>query len=58
MTTPIFDPTITLGAVLQVVTLLIGGGAVYVRISNRLTALETKLDVIYKWWERQSERPK
>lgn len=45
--------TITLGEALQVLTFLFAGVALYVRLNNKLAALEAKLNLIYTWWSMQ-----
>ena len=50
-----FEPTITLGTVLHALTMVGVMIAAYVKLSNRLTMMETKLDVMWRWWKHQVE---
>ena len=58
-----FDTTVTLvGLAVQIVTLAVGGIALYVKIRERITELETKLktqlEPMWTWWsdDRLPER--
>jgi hypothetical protein len=42
--------TVTLGDILTIASFAVAGVAVYVRLSDRLTALEIKLDPVWRWF--------
>lgn len=46
--------TMTVGDILQIVSFLIAAFAVYNRLSNKITKIETKLDLIYEWWTNRA----
>ncbi len=49
--------TITLGDVLQVAATIGALVVAYIRMSDRLTAIETKIDPIWEWfWQRNDRR--
>lgn len=45
-----FDSTISLAHVLQVIVLLLALWGATVRLEGRLSALETKIDPVWKWF--------
>lgn len=47
-----FDPTITLGSIVTLISALLTIGAAWMSITNRLTAIETRLQPIWDWWNR------
>lgn len=49
--------TLTAGELLQVVTFLVAALAVYNRLSEKITKLETKLDVMFEWWQNEVQNP-
>lgn len=49
----VLEMTITFGNLLQIASMLAAGVTMYVRLSNRLTALETKVDAL---WDRFQHR--
>ena len=42
-----FEGTITLGQIMEIVAWIMGAGAVYLRLVERLIRIETKLDVLW-----------
>lgn len=48
-----FDPTITLGAVLQTLSVFgtVVGGAIW--LSRRLMRMEMKINIMWSWWTRR-----
>lgn len=42
--------TITLGEALQCLTFTVAAVAVYIRLSDRLTKMETKINIVFNWW--------
>lgn len=44
-----FQMTVSLGAVLQIITMLCGGAVVYANMSSRIAVLETKVDNVTGW---------
>ena len=49
-----FDWTITFGTLVHLVGMIIAGGLVYTKLSDRLARLETKVDMIYEWWTKEN----
>ena len=45
-----WDPSITLGVVLQLVSLLVVAAAVY----RRIVLMEQKVNLMFAWWLKQS----
>lgn len=45
-----YDATISVAHVLQVIILLLGLWAATNRLESRLTALETKIDPVWRWF--------
>lgn len=46
-----FDTTVTLiGLGVQIATLVVGGITLYVKIRERITAVETKITPMWSWW--------
>lgn len=57
---PRFDWSITLGTLIHLVALLVGFVWAWVKMRDRLVAIETKLAPVWAWWVAtgpQSERP-
>lgn len=52
---PHFDNTITLGAILQLITVLLAMWAATVRLENRIAAIETKLDPLWADFVRRAQ---
>ena len=50
-----FDPSISLGTLVGLASLLITIFIGFSRLSARFTAIETKLDIIWGWWKRHME---
>jgi hypothetical protein len=46
-----FDPTISLGTVVHLVILVATVVGMYVKLSNRIVQLETKIELMYAWWK-------
>ena len=46
-----YNPEISLGAILQLVGIVITLVVVYTQIVSRLARLETKVDAMWKWFE-------
>ncbi len=51
-----FNWEISLGAVLTIITMVVGFFIFYGRMVGRFTSIETKVDAIWEWWTRQMER--
>jgi hypothetical protein len=45
--------TITLGEAIQIMVFLVGVVSVYVKMNDKLTRMETKVNLLYAWWCRQ-----
>lgn len=45
-----FDPTISAGTILNTIAMVAALAGIYVKLSERVTIVETKLDMIWKWW--------
>lgn len=46
-----YDPTISLGTILQLGGIIVTLIVVYTQIVSRLIRLETKVDAMWKWFE-------
>ena len=49
----IYEPTITLGTIIQLTALVVTILVTYGRLVQRLTRIETQLEVIWKWYMTQ-----
>lgn len=52
----IFDPTISLGTVIQLATMLITVAVVWAKLAAKLGALETKVDALWDYFTKRMER--
>lgn len=50
-----WDPTINLGTMLNTVLLLGALAGIYMKLSERVTVVETKLDAMWRWWCAQHD---
>lgn len=49
-----FDPTVTLGTVLNLLVVGVGIMLAWSKLKERLIRIETKLDPIWTWWNTDS----
>lgn len=48
-----FDPTISTGSILNILTCLGAVALGFWRIATRLTKIEMKLNLVWRWFERE-----
>lgn len=48
-----FDPTVSLGTIIQLIVLVTAVVSMYVKLSNRIVRIETKIGLMYNWWKQQ-----
>jgi hypothetical protein len=46
-----YDPTVSLGTILQLGGIIVTLIVVYTQVISRLARLETKMDALWKWFE-------
>lgn len=49
----IFDPTLTLGNVLTLLTMLGGAAVFWIRLVRRLDRIDWKVHMIWRWYQKE-----